>query len=260
MKYYYNDGSDVRGPFEKSELIDKNITEETMVWVEGMASWLPAGQVPMFSDILDGTFAANLKSTSQSSDQSNQEGTESESLRNDGEQSSSNLNNNMQNNPNYNQQGGYGQQGYGQQNPYQNQQGYGQQYPQQQYQQQQYPQQGNPDYEMYRPSTFAGWTVTGTVLGGIGILFTLLPFVLPALPYIASLVLGIVGLNKGNKVNKLWNFGNYQAAQEASASAKKLGMISVFLFIGFVVLDIIIIAFIGASFFAGPLAFLSAAR
>lgn len=261
MKYYYNDGSDTRGPFEKSELIDKGITAETMVWVEGMAAWLPAGQVPMFADILDGSFAANYRANTQSTpSDSPQVNPVSESAApNNGMSSATNESSNMPNNPNYNQQNGYGQPGYGQQNPYQNQQpGYGQQqypqqpqqYPQQpqQYPQQQYPQQPQQQYaqqpvddmELYRPSTSSGWTITGTVLGGIGILVGLIPFFLLSLPFgIASLVCGIVGLSKGGKVNKYWVTAHYQEAQVTASQAKKLGLCSVFIAVGGMIAQII---------------------
>ena len=55
MKYYYNEGGEIRGPFEKIELIGKNINARTLVWTEGMATWKPAGEVPMFADIIDGS-------------------------------------------------------------------------------------------------------------------------------------------------------------------------------------------------------------
>lgn len=58
MKYYFNDNGNLQGPFSKAELVGKPIIPDTLVWVEGMATWQPAKDVPMFADILDGTYVA----------------------------------------------------------------------------------------------------------------------------------------------------------------------------------------------------------
>lgn len=60
MQYYYNNGGEVAGPFEKRALLGKNITPTTLVWTEGMTEWMPAEQVPMLADILDGSYAREI--------------------------------------------------------------------------------------------------------------------------------------------------------------------------------------------------------
>ncbi len=44
-KYYYTDGKERFGPFTLEELGAKNISKETMVWMEGLADWIPAGNL-----------------------------------------------------------------------------------------------------------------------------------------------------------------------------------------------------------------------
>jgi len=44
-KYYYTDGKERFGPFTLEELAARNITRETMVWMEGLTDWLPAGNL-----------------------------------------------------------------------------------------------------------------------------------------------------------------------------------------------------------------------
>jgi hypothetical protein len=44
-KYYYTDGKERFGPFTLEELATKNISRETMVWMEGLTDWLPAGNL-----------------------------------------------------------------------------------------------------------------------------------------------------------------------------------------------------------------------
>jgi hypothetical protein len=44
-KYYYTDGKERFGPFTLEDLSSRNITRETMVWMEGLADWIPAGNL-----------------------------------------------------------------------------------------------------------------------------------------------------------------------------------------------------------------------
>ena len=41
-QYYYTDGKERYGPYTLDELKDKNITQETLVWKEGLVDWVPA--------------------------------------------------------------------------------------------------------------------------------------------------------------------------------------------------------------------------
>lgn len=43
--YYYTDGQDKYGPFTFEELKTKSISEETLVWYQGLQNWVPAGKV-----------------------------------------------------------------------------------------------------------------------------------------------------------------------------------------------------------------------
>lgn len=53
--YYYTDGYTQFGPFTLAELRYKNITPQTLVWYNGLANWLPAGQLPELSEIFSPT-------------------------------------------------------------------------------------------------------------------------------------------------------------------------------------------------------------
>lgn len=41
-QFYYTDGKERFGPFTIDQLSDKNITESTLVWKEGLPDWVPA--------------------------------------------------------------------------------------------------------------------------------------------------------------------------------------------------------------------------
>jgi hypothetical protein len=41
-QFYYTDGKERFGPFTLEQLRDKNITEGTLVWKEGLPDWVPA--------------------------------------------------------------------------------------------------------------------------------------------------------------------------------------------------------------------------
>ena len=58
MEYYYLDGLEKKGPYTEEELKTKNITEETMVFADGMANWtaikkLPDLQQKLFENQID---------------------------------------------------------------------------------------------------------------------------------------------------------------------------------------------------------------
>jgi hypothetical protein len=44
-KYYYTDGKERFGPFSLEELGGKKISKETLVWMEGLTDWIPAGNL-----------------------------------------------------------------------------------------------------------------------------------------------------------------------------------------------------------------------
>jgi len=41
-QYYYTDGKERFGPYSLDELKNKSITQETLVWKEGLVDWVPA--------------------------------------------------------------------------------------------------------------------------------------------------------------------------------------------------------------------------
>ena len=45
MNYYIAEGTTKRGPFAEQELIGAGLRPDQLVWREGLANWLPAGQV-----------------------------------------------------------------------------------------------------------------------------------------------------------------------------------------------------------------------
>lgn len=51
--WIYIDGAQ-KGPFSEEEVLGMNIAPTTPVWFEGMAKWLPAGEVPEMAAILRG--------------------------------------------------------------------------------------------------------------------------------------------------------------------------------------------------------------
>jgi TM2 domain-containing membrane protein YozV len=46
VNYYIAEGTTQRGPFLEQELQNAGLRPDQLVWREGMAQWLPAGQVP----------------------------------------------------------------------------------------------------------------------------------------------------------------------------------------------------------------------
>ena len=53
MKYYYLEGVEKKGPFEKEELILKKLNSSTLIFYEGMKNWTPLGQMPELNKIED---------------------------------------------------------------------------------------------------------------------------------------------------------------------------------------------------------------
>lgn len=57
MNYFIIENGAQQGPFSVAELQQKGITQETLVWTEGMADWTPAWQVDELRTLLDGQSA-----------------------------------------------------------------------------------------------------------------------------------------------------------------------------------------------------------
>lgn len=54
MKYYIAENGQQAGPFEPSELLAHGLTANSLVWCEGMPSWVSASQVPELMALLSG--------------------------------------------------------------------------------------------------------------------------------------------------------------------------------------------------------------
>ena len=52
MHYYYAEGDEQRGPFEKSDLAACGLRPDSLVWHEGLPGWQPAGTLAELSDVL----------------------------------------------------------------------------------------------------------------------------------------------------------------------------------------------------------------
>jgi predicted RNA-binding Zn-ribbon protein involved in translation (DUF1610 family) len=52
-QYFYIDGNEQFGPFSYLELMDKNISAETLIWHQGLEQWTPARLVKDLEDILN---------------------------------------------------------------------------------------------------------------------------------------------------------------------------------------------------------------
>lgn len=50
-KYFYSDGKEKFGPFSFEELKVENITEDTLIWFEGLEDWKPAKDIGEFEEI-----------------------------------------------------------------------------------------------------------------------------------------------------------------------------------------------------------------
>ena len=59
MKYYYLDGIEKKGPYEKEELKNYNINAETLVFFEGLSNWKPIKDIPELNSYLFEIVLAN---------------------------------------------------------------------------------------------------------------------------------------------------------------------------------------------------------
>lgn len=187
MQYYIAINGQQSGPFEESELLQKGLTADTLVWTSGMEGWRPAKDVQALSYLF--------------AQQPTQFGYSQEAFGQPAQQP-------------------YGQQPYGQQ-PY-GQQPYGQQpYAQQPYGQQPYGQQPYGQQPAYgaqqayspqpqgqyvqngyqqRPENYLVWHILTTLC--------------------CCLIFGIIGIVKANRVNSAYQAGNYQLALQYSKESK----------------------------------------
>ncbi len=51
-EYYYLDGKTQNGPFAIEQLLDKKLTNETLIWVEGMDNWQKLKDIPELIQII----------------------------------------------------------------------------------------------------------------------------------------------------------------------------------------------------------------
>lgn len=54
MRYFIYADNRQQGPFSVSELMERGLSSETLVWAEGMEQWTPAWQVRELKDVMEG--------------------------------------------------------------------------------------------------------------------------------------------------------------------------------------------------------------
>ncbi len=54
-KYFYSEGTIKHGPYTLSELQEKGITADTLIWYDGLDEWTPAGELEELSELLAST-------------------------------------------------------------------------------------------------------------------------------------------------------------------------------------------------------------
>lgn len=54
MRYFIYADNRQQGPFSVSELMERGLSSETLVWAEGMEQWTPAWQVRELKDAMEG--------------------------------------------------------------------------------------------------------------------------------------------------------------------------------------------------------------
>ena len=52
-KYFYSDGKEKHGPLNLDELKQEDISKETLIWFEGLAAWMPAGDLEEMTHYLE---------------------------------------------------------------------------------------------------------------------------------------------------------------------------------------------------------------
>ena len=52
-KYFYSNGKEKHGPLGLDELKQKDISEETLIWFEGLDDWTPAGELDEIKPVLE---------------------------------------------------------------------------------------------------------------------------------------------------------------------------------------------------------------
>ena len=59
--FYLNEKNEQKGPVSPEELISNGVTKNTLVWKNGMAQWLPAGEVSELANLFtDSYFFASI--------------------------------------------------------------------------------------------------------------------------------------------------------------------------------------------------------
>ena len=53
--FYLNEKNEQKGPVSPEELISNGVTKNTLVWKNGMAQWLPAGEVSELANLFTDT-------------------------------------------------------------------------------------------------------------------------------------------------------------------------------------------------------------
>lgn len=189
MRYYIAENGQPAGPFEANELMAHGLTVNSLVWAEGMPNWTSASQVPELMAVLSGQPVNVGMPGGFDTQLPPVGGTPSQ----------------MPQVPPFNTQPTQ----YG--TPY----GQGTSTGNQPYAQPQYGPSSNTPSRQVMPKTWLTESVLVTVLS------------LLCLCNIVALIPGIVSIVKANSVKTKFMQGDYDGAQNASASAKKWVLITV---------------------------------
>ena len=213
-KYYYiTPENEQRGPVEDYMLASCGVNSNTMVWTEGMANWMPAGQIPELVFFINTTSSSSTPPPFDSTAQ----------------QQSTNQGGGFNTSDGYNQQannqGGFNQGGY-------NQGGYNQQ--------------------AYNPggyNQFSGNQAGGTGWNPMGghpgprpdnnLVWAILATVFCCLP------LGIYSIILASRVNGLYDRGDYIGAQQAADDAKNWAIYSLIAYFAIWVIYVIFAFLVG---------------
>lgn len=189
MRYYIAENGQPAGPFEANELMAHGLTVNSLVWAEGMPNWTSASQVPELMAVLSGQPVNVGMPGGFDTQLPPVGGTPSQ----------------MPQVPPFNTQPTQ----YG--TPY----GQGTSTGNQPYAQPQYGPSSNTPSRQVMPKTWLTESVLVTVLSML------------CLCNIVALIPGIVSIVKANSVKTKFMQGDYDGAQNASASAKKWVLITV---------------------------------
>lgn len=238
MKYYIAENGQPAGPFELKELLEHGLTVNSQVWNETMDNWASATQVPEVYNLLRGAAVQQAGQPYQPQQPREQGQQNAPATSNQQYAPAADSGHEAYQPQQPQQQYAQPQQQYAQPQQQQYAQPQQQQYaqPQQQYAQ---PQQGQaqqygqvPYYGEHQyaqpqyaqpaapmPNDWKAANITITILSVL------------CCCNVIALITGIVGISKSNSVRTMYNYGDYQRADEAAQNARMWFFISLALLV-----------------------------